>query len=776
MSERLAQGILSYLAALAPVGRRATDVVSRESEFAWLGGNPNYRYVPDVDAAIRLPKTDQLKRLVGIDSLSPTEDLLRLGWLFLTGTIEVDQESVRYCLPLLSVPVKIRSFLTWYQLSYAGAMEMPDDLFDWNTRLELETSTHAYGEGSSTGDDEVATRFPRLAEWVKRALDATGLPQPTLRGGNTNPLKLRSQPGLSVVAGSAIYTSRDVLTPNSAGVLSTWAHKPVAETALWALYRADRAPEPANDPAGVVSSPLPLNRAQREGLERTRREPITVVSGPPGTGKSHLVAAVAIDQVAQGRSVLVATQSHYAASVIAELLDRYPGPRFVRFGNRDDRESVAAELGDGLAQPLSARKQADLRAIVDSSAKELARINGWIARLLEREVAFTNGLCRRDLARLAAVETPGVLDEGFDLDMAEGLLQRAREGIPILRAWAKARAGTKLRHLVRCDAGMTLDDIDAGMDAARAERDVRRGMAEGGLSLGDAWSAFERADTEHREMVGRLIEAERRSRENSQHRSTRAVATLASALRAGRARRRQLLQELQAEDFLDVLPLWLGTLTEIDDTLPVIPGAFDLVIFDEASQIDQMRAAPALARAKRALIVGDPRQLRHVSFVSDDSMRQAADAAHLDPALARLLDVRRNSLFDIGASASQVTWLDEHFRSAPHIIEFSDHTFYGGNLRLMTQHPRNESKDAIETVRIAGTRDRKGVNLAEVDEVMRQISPLRRCGISVYWRGQSIPSPGRCDRGVNPGGVRARRHRTTRATRRNRPCFPGQRT
>jgi hypothetical protein len=88
--------------------------------------------------------------------------------------------------------------------------------------------------------------------------------------------------------------------------------------------------------------------------------------------------------------------------------------------------------------------------------------------------------------------------------------------------------------------------------------------------------------------------------------STRAVAALASALRAGPVKRRQMLKELSRSDFLDVLPLWIGTLQEIDNTLPVTPGMFDVVIFDEASQIDQMRAAPALARAKRTIVVGIP--------------------------------------------------------------------------------------------------------------------------------------------------------------------------
>jgi hypothetical protein len=322
---------------------------------------------------------------------------------------------------------------------------------------------------------------------------------------------------------------------------------------------------------------------------------------------------------------------------------------------------------------------------------------------------------------LATAQTPGVFDTEFDLARAETLLKLAREGIPPFRSLAKRWAAARLRRSMRSGEPVTLDEVDAGLEAARGERAVQRGLAGGGLSLVTAWGELETADAEYRDAIGRLVEATRRSRENSKRKSSRAVGTLASALRAGRARRRQLLRELTADDFLDVLPLWIGTLQEIDDTLPVVPAAFDLVIFDEASQIDQLRAAPALARAKRAMIVGDPRQLRHVSFVSDEAMADSAREHNLPAELARLLDVRRNSLFDTASSGNRITWLDEHFRSVPHIIGFSDRAFYGGKLRLMTQHPRNETRDAIETVIVAGSRDDNGVNHQEVAAAMRQI-------------------------------------------------------
>jgi hypothetical protein len=69
--------------------------------------------------------------------------------------------------------------------------------------------------------------------------------------------------------------------------------------------------------------------------------PVTVVSGPPGNGKSHAVVAAALDVVDRGGSVLLATQSAHAASVLAELLSRYPGDAFA---SRWSGDAVRAAL------------------------------------------------------------------------------------------------------------------------------------------------------------------------------------------------------------------------------------------------------------------------------------------------------------------------------------------------------------------------------------------------------------------------------------------------
>ncbi|MFN8018426.1 MAG: AAA domain-containing protein [Acidimicrobiales bacterium] len=154
-----------------------------------------------------------------------------------------------------------------------------------------------------------------------------------------------------------------------------------------------------------------------------------------------------------------------------------------------------------------------------------------------------------------------------------------------------------------------------------------------------------------------------------------------------------------------------------------MPAAFDLVILDEASMIDQGSAAGALLRAQRAVIIGDPRQLRFVSFVADDDV-DAAVARHGCQPLADKVDVRRASTYDLAAAVAPVTFLDEHFRSVPHLIGFSAHRFYEDRLQVTTRHPLNDGVPAIEVVPVAGERTKGGTNQAEIDEAVARVAAL----------------------------------------------------
>ncbi len=730
--------ILRYLADLA--GQGAPDapqyrVVARARDYAHLGWAPAFFSAASPHASnydMRVVTSDDVARLRHLDGLHEGEQLLRIGWLWLVGARVVDGHTRRFGAPLLSTAVRVRLGVgSRYLIETDRDLELPAFIPD-PARGELTDQVADVLARVPPDRPSVALleRLGTLRRWVDDVAAAAGLPRAPFLDPDISPVGSsvgNDRP--AVAAGMGIYLARDVTTPSMEGALLTWAATATEGTAFEALYAGHR-PTGGRAPAEEVVSSLPLNAAQREALARARGERITVVSGPPGTGKSHLVAALAIDEVARGNSVLVATQSDEAAGVVAELLGRAPGPRHVRFGSARHRESVAADLSRGLARPMGSAEVAEVEAELDAAGAEAAAARARLGRLLSREAALADGLARRPRLAPFADLAPRVLAPDFDAARARRLIEKRDRRRRLLAGWRRGRLERKVRAATGAGPGVAWEDLLAAVEAGEAEAAVRAGLAGGGLALGPLWVDLERAEARWRVAYGRAAEMVRRRRWNAAGLSVQAVASLAAALRAGRAFRRRALLNLRGGDFLDVLPLWVGTLREIDDTLPVEAGIFDVVIFDEASQIDQLRSAPALARARRAVVVGDPRQLRHVSFLGDEAMEAARRRHGIPPRLAGVLDVRRSSLFDAAAGASPVTELVEHFRSVPHIILFSDRRFYGGRLRLMTQHPGTETRDAIRLVRVEGDRDDRGVNPAEVGAAVGQVERAIAAGVA----------------------------------------------
>jgi len=137
-----------------------------------------------------------------------------------------------------------------------------------------------------------------------------------------------------------------------------------------------------------------------------------------------------------------------------------------------------------------------------------------------------------------------------------------------------------------------------------------------------------------------------------------------------------------------ILPCWAVTSLSARGRLPFEPGFFDLLVIDEASQCDIASALPLLFRARRAVIIGDPLQLKHVSTVAPQQDRLILAAHGLAEGRAAWA-YSVNSLFDLARSLCRyedIVNLRDHHRSHRDIISFSNRFFYRGGLRIATDH------------------------------------------------------------------------------------------
>src|SRR6185437_5978782 len=144
---------------------------------------------------------------------------------------------------------------------------------------------------------------------------------------------------------------------------------------------------------------------------------------------------------------------------------------------------------------------------------------------------------------------------------------------------------------------------------------------------------------------------------------------------------------------------------------------FDLVIFDEASQIPVWDAVGAIARGSQVVIVGDPRQLPPTAFFErgDDEQAEGDDEQASSVDLESILD----ETIATGMPRLSLEW---HYRSRHEsLIAFSNSRYYES--RLIT-FPSPMTRDtAVRLVNVNGIYDRGGsqTNKQEAEAVVRRI-------------------------------------------------------
>ena len=126
-------------------------------------------------------------------------------------------------------------------------------------------------------------------------------------------------------------------------------------------------------------------------------------------------------------------------------------------------------------------------------------------------------------------------------------------------------------------------------------------------------------------------------------------------------------------------PVWLMSPSSVSETLP-LTASFDVVVYDEASQIPVEEAIPALHRAPQVIVVGDQMQLPPTQYFR---VRTESDDLRVDDEAAEQVGIAltEDSFLSISALRLASTMLTWHYRSRSEaLISFSNAAFYQGKL------------------------------------------------------------------------------------------------
>lgn len=166
--------------------------------------------------------------------------------------------------------------------------------------------------------------------------------------------------------------------------------------------------------------------------------------------------------------------------------------------------------------------------------------------------------------------------------------------------------------------------------------------------------------------------------------------------------------------------IWLLTPEVVSEIIPLETGIFDLVIFDEASQMYVEKGIPSIFRAKKVVVAGDHKQLRPNSLGEgryDIDYDDLPEDAEVNAA------IEEESLLDLARFRYQDVLLNFHYRSKyEELIAFSNYAFYKGRLYVSP----NADPPELPPIQVHKMEDAKWIDRSNMEEAKYIVGMLKQ--------------------------------------------------
>ncbi|MCQ4308243.1 AAA domain-containing protein [Pseudomonas stutzeri] len=467
-----------------------------------------------------------------------------------------------------------------------------------------------------------------------------------------------------------------------------------ADTALHA-YCAGRNGTQA--PGTGLIFPFGVNASQLAAVEQAFRAQISVIEGPPGTGKTQTILNILANILLRRQTVAVLSNNNSAVENVYEKLEKCGlGHLVAKLGNQDNRKDFFADLPPWSssepepAQPLEEiqarlarlkqhlddhNRAAQLQAELDELTVERRYLQQWQTDSGVQAAASLDkyGLSPRKTTDLMA----------YLAHLGEQRI-RLKDRIELLfnfrifrtKPFARDDARLSVFHALQMHYyDKALQDKEAELQACRAS------LARGNFTV----------------LLDELKTASMRHLKQHLQRQARPSDSFDSNT-----------YRKQFDAFVQRFPiLGSGTHSIVNS---IAPGAIlDYVIIDEASLQDIVPGILALGCAKNLVVVGDNRQLAHIPVAL--GLQAPTDA----------YDCERYSLLDscigVFTDALPRTLLKEHYRCHPRIIQFCNQQFYDNALVPMTEDKGEAPLRLVVTAK--GNHTRQNTNHRELDSLLK---------------------------------------------------------
>ena len=591
-------------------------------------------------------------------------------------------------------------------------------------------------------------------DFYKEKIDADNIDDVVEEEENTQKQSIKLEKVSVTYQSAIILTKRPSVTAGVLHELTQIAEKPSGiyrETALNIINeeyaQSKEKSVPVQDLKKITDfypiTPLSLSDSQFQVIKNIDNSKFVAVQGPPGTGKSQTIVNLVAHLVANGKTVLVASRMDKAVDVVADRLNDLGAKHMaLRAGRLNYQRQLSNDLNNLISNNEDLDDDVENILLVDTKdmkdhldlLKDYENKSEKIIKLeqdwhdLDLEVIENEKL----IGEMQFIKTP--LNR-VEIETIAIIIKTLKKNIEKSGFFANIANFTSLNQLKKTLQLKEFDVNFQNLERLKSELEY----AEMNYRLKKIESDIQKTGNLHilteqiRQMKKKQGTLAKNIIKNKRRESLKALLRDENKRRRLKVHSRSLVTSrkrlqnniLEEEDFkplLEAFPCWCVTTYAVSDSLPLKPGMFDVAIIDEASQCDIASCFPILFRAKRAVIVGDDKQLPHLSFLEKAKEQSFLSQYGIPDKYQLMWRFRTNSMFDLADYYSMNSvMLDEHFRSLPPIINFSNHEFYNDRIRVMRKDRSDEK--VLELIEVPeGKVDFDATrNLPEIEALVKRL-------------------------------------------------------
>lgn len=481
--------------------------------------------------------------------------------------------------------------------------------------------------------------------------------------------------------------------------------------------------------------PFGFNLSQRNAVNTAFSNNLSVIEGPPGTGKTQTILNIITNAVLNGQSVAVVSSNNSATKNVYEKLEKN-GIEFIAalLGNSQNKKEFIdsqKEIPDlskfSIPDAQKSEIKAKTKTLVTQLSQNLHKKNELASLQLqiehfkiefehfkeahkgknEKHVVLNQNLSSKKILELW-ISLEALAEKGKRINFIRRFIYRLKYGIKDKTFYTNSFDKMILVCQVKYYETKILELTN------RCEF----------LELSLMNFAFDDKMKECTAMSMQLLKAELCKRYDQQKREPYTI--------------KELRQKSEAfiKDYPVIMSTTYSLRQSLSDSL-----YYDYVIIDEASQVDLATGALALSCGKRAVIVGDTKQLPNVV---DTDMQIKTDTVFNSYSLRNAYSYSSHSLL---SSILELfpnipkTLLKEHYRCHPKIIEFCNKKFYNNQLIIHTPYT-NKRQPLVVYKTPQGNHARERMNQRQIDIIKQEIIPKEKLenvdlGIVTPYRNQT---------------------------------------